>query len=205
MSSRVVVEPQDEWNERLVRNVHPPDWRNPTPSGRYDLVVVGAGTGGLITALVASSLGARVALVERHLMGGDCLNVGCVPSKALIRAARQVHSAREAAAYGLPEPPADAVDFKEVMRRVREIRARISHEDSAERYAKEFGIDVFLEAGMAGLLVPFRHQPTAVDAEALAALGDTALVLAAGRLGAARPAPAAIIRLAGRAARPDTR
>ncbi|MCB9725781.1 MAG: mercuric reductase [Spirochaetaceae bacterium] len=144
MSSRVVVEPQDEWNERLVRNVHPPDWRNPTPSGRYDLVVVGAGTGGLITALVASSLGARVALVERHLMGGDCLNVGCVPSKALIRAARQVHSAREAAAYGLPEPPADAVDFKEVMRRVREIRARISHEDSAERYAKEFDIDVFL-------------------------------------------------------------
>jgi pyruvate/2-oxoglutarate dehydrogenase complex dihydrolipoamide dehydrogenase (E3) component len=134
----------DEWNEQLVRNVHPPDWRNPTPEGRYNLVVIGAGTGGLITALIASSLGARVALIERHLMGGDCLNVGCVPSKAMIRGSQIVHDAREAAKFGMPTSEQDLGDFGEVMRRMREIRARISHEDSAQRYSEEFGVDIFL-------------------------------------------------------------
>ena len=71
------VLPADAHNETLVANVHPADCVNPTPpAGRYNLVVLGAGTAGLITSLVAASLGARVALVERHLMGGDCLNVG---------------------------------------------------------------------------------------------------------------------------------
>ncbi len=144
MSQSIKVEPVDEWNERLVENVHPPTWTNPTPAGRYNLVVIGAGTGGLITALIASSLGGRVALVERHLMGGDCLNVGCVPSKAVIRGAQIIHEAREAARFGMPATPEDLGDFGEVMRRMREIRARISHEDSAERYSEEFGIDVFL-------------------------------------------------------------
>jgi pyruvate/2-oxoglutarate dehydrogenase complex dihydrolipoamide dehydrogenase (E3) component len=151
MSETVRVEPPDEWNQALVRNVHPPDWTNPTPEGRYNLVVIGAGTGGLITALIASSLGARVALVERHLMGGDCLNVGCVPSKAVIRGAQIIHEAREAAKFGMPADASDLGDFGEVMRRMREIRARISHEDSAERYSKEFGIDIFLgDARFAG-------------------------------------------------------
>ncbi len=144
MAQPIQVLPNDEWNTQLVDNVHPPTWRNPTPSGRYNLVVLGAGTGGLITALIASSLGAKVALVERHLMGGDCLNVGCVPSKAVIRGAQIVHEAREAARFGMPGSAADAGDFGEVMRRMREIRARISHEDSAERYSEEFGIDIFL-------------------------------------------------------------
>jgi pyruvate/2-oxoglutarate dehydrogenase complex dihydrolipoamide dehydrogenase (E3) component len=144
MSETIRVEPMDEWNERLVQNVHPPTWQNPTPEGRYNLVVIGAGTGGLITALIASSLGARVALIERHLMGGDCLNVGCVPSKAVIRGAQIIHEARDAARFGMPASASDLGDFGEVMRRMREIRARISHEDSAERYSTEFGIDVFL-------------------------------------------------------------
>ena len=144
MTDTIRVEPQDEWNTQLVQNVHPPDWQNPTPEGRYNLVVVGAGTGGLITALIASSLGARVALIERHLMGGDCLNVGCVPSKAVIRGAQIVHEAREARRFGMPTTEADLGDFGEVMRRMREIRARISHEDSAERYSEEFGIDIYL-------------------------------------------------------------
>ena len=144
MSGPVRVEPFDEWNQQLVDNVHPASWQNPTPDGRYNLVVLGAGTGGLITALIASSLGAKVALVERHLMGGDCLNVGCVPSKAMIRGAQILHEAREAARFGMPTSPADLGDFSEVMRRMREIRARISHEDSAERYSSEFGIDVYL-------------------------------------------------------------
>ncbi|MYI74118.1 MAG: FAD-containing oxidoreductase, partial [Acidobacteria bacterium] len=73
--------PDDEHNRALVANVHPSEWRNPEPGGRYNIVVVGAGTAGLVTAAVAAGIGARVALVERHLMGGDCLNVGCVPSK----------------------------------------------------------------------------------------------------------------------------
>ena len=82
------VLPRDAHNEALVANVHPPAWANPAPAPRYNLVVLGAGTAGLVTALGAAGLGAKVALVERHLLGGDCLNVGCVPSKCLIRSSR---------------------------------------------------------------------------------------------------------------------
>jgi pyruvate/2-oxoglutarate dehydrogenase complex dihydrolipoamide dehydrogenase (E3) component len=177
MASMIRVEPVDEWNEQLVRNVHPPDWVNPTPAGRYDLVVLGAGTGGLITALIASSLGARVALIERHLMGGDCLNVGCVPSKAVIRGAQRIHDARLAAEFGMPASNADLGDFGEVMRRMREIRARISHEDSAERYSKEFGIDIHLgearfhgegRVEAAGRVLEYKKAVIATGARAIA-------------------------------------
>jgi len=143
MSGVVEVPPFDSHNRVLVANVHPADWVNPTPPGRYNLVAIGAGTAGLISSLIASSLGARVALVERHLMGGDCLNVGCVPSKALIRAAREVHAARCAAELGLGVPGDGLPDFSAAMERMRRIRARISHDDSAERYRKEFGVDVY--------------------------------------------------------------
>ena len=85
-SEPVTIAPMDEFNQQLVHNVHPPTWINPAPTGRYNVVVIGAGTAGLVTAAVAASLGAKVALIERHLMGGDCLNVGCVPSKGVIRA-----------------------------------------------------------------------------------------------------------------------
>jgi pyruvate/2-oxoglutarate dehydrogenase complex dihydrolipoamide dehydrogenase (E3) component len=136
-------EPRDRHDQALVANVHPPGWRNPVPRERYDLVVIGAGTAGLITSLVASSLGARVALVERHLMGGDCLNVGCVPSKALIRASRLVQESRRASQLGLLPARDERPDFARAMERMREIRARISHDDSAERYSHAFGVDVF--------------------------------------------------------------
>jgi pyruvate/2-oxoglutarate dehydrogenase complex dihydrolipoamide dehydrogenase (E3) component len=128
----VQVLPLDAHNAALVANVHPPDWKNPAPDGRYNLVVIGAGTAGLITSLVAASLGAKVALVERHLMGGDCLNVGCVPSKAVIRAAHLAHERGER-----------APDFAAAMERMREIRARISHDDSAKRYREEFGVEIY--------------------------------------------------------------
>src|SRR5438445_3940753 len=82
--------PTDEHNRTLLHNVHPPDWRNPEPAPRYNLVVIGAGTAGLVTAAGAAGLGARVALIERYLLGGDCLNVGCVPSKCVIRSSRVV-------------------------------------------------------------------------------------------------------------------
>jgi pyruvate/2-oxoglutarate dehydrogenase complex dihydrolipoamide dehydrogenase (E3) component len=138
------IHPMDEFNAELVRNVHPPDWKNPEPQGRYNLVVIGAGSAGLITAAVAAGLGARVALVERHHLGGDCLNVGCVPSKGVIRAARLVADARRAAELGLPLPRDAQLDFGAAMQRMRRIRAQISHEDAAKRYRDELGVDVFL-------------------------------------------------------------
>jgi pyruvate/2-oxoglutarate dehydrogenase complex dihydrolipoamide dehydrogenase (E3) component len=144
MTVQIAIQPADVHNEQLVANVHPADWKNPTPQDRYNLVVIGAGSAGLITAAIAAGLGARVALVERYLMGGDCLNVGCVPSKSLIRAARTIAEARHAEAFGLPIRASTEADFGAVMQRVRHIRARISHEDSARRYRDELGVDVFL-------------------------------------------------------------
>ena len=138
------IAPGDAHNARLVANVHPADWKNPVPEGRYHLVVVGAGTAGLITSLVAAGLGAKVALVERHLMGGDCLNVGCVPSKAVIRSARRVHEARQNGFMGLPLAGDSIPDFAGAMERMRQIRAHISDEDAAARYRDEFGVEVFL-------------------------------------------------------------
>lgn len=109
------------------RLVFPADYRNPETHGVYNLVVIGAGPAGLVVAMAAASLGARVALVERQAMGGDCLNVGCVPSKTLLAAS----------SAGLP--------FEAAMERVRAVRARIAHNDSVERYCRA-GVEVFLGA-----------------------------------------------------------
>ena len=141
--------PDDAFNRRLAANVHPPDWENPTPAGRYNLVVIGAGTAGLVTAAVAAGIGARVALVERRLMGGDCLNVGCVPSKAVVRAARVWAAARDGAEFGLTFPGGVERDFGAAMARMRRLRAAISRVDSAERY-RGLGVDVFLGEGRFG-------------------------------------------------------
>lgn len=138
--------PLDEHNRTLADNVHPPDWVNPEPARRYNLVVLGAGTAGLVAAAGAAGLGAKVALVEKKLLGGDCLNVGCVPSKALIRSARAAAEVRRAAEYGVRVPLGAAVDFAAVMERMRRLRARISPNDSARRL-RELGVDVFLGAG----------------------------------------------------------
>src|SRR6187455_1512050 len=93
------LQPFDIHNQLLLSNAHPPDWTNPEPAERYNLVVLGAGTAGLVSAAGAAGLGARVALIERDLMGGDCLNVGCVPSKAVISAARAAASVRKAGEF----------------------------------------------------------------------------------------------------------
>lgn len=138
----VEVRPEDEFNQKLLENVHPPDWVNPKSSGRYNLVVIGAGTAGLVPAAGAAILGARVALIERHLMGGDCLNYGCVPSKALIRAARVGHTISEAREFGI-EPQDTEVRFAEVMKRLRRVRADISPHDSAARF-RGLGADIYL-------------------------------------------------------------
>ena len=101
------VLPADPHDAVLLGNAHPPGWANPTPAERYDLVVIGGGTGGLVSAFGGAGLGARVALVERGLLGGDCLNYGCVPSKGTIRAARAAQAAREAEEFGVRTGPVE--------------------------------------------------------------------------------------------------
>ena len=140
------VFPRDSHNARLEKAVHPVDWTNPTPKDRYHLVVIGAGTAGLVTAAGAAGLGARVALIERHLMGGDCLNVGCVPSKGLIAPARHWARAR-AAQHDFHGPAVSGTgDFGAVMERMRRLRADLAPADSAERF-RGLGVDVFFGEG----------------------------------------------------------
>jgi pyruvate/2-oxoglutarate dehydrogenase complex dihydrolipoamide dehydrogenase (E3) component len=140
------IPPNDVHNQRLLGQVHPPDWINPEPAACYNLVVLGAGTAGLVAAAGAAGLGARVALVERRLMGGDCLNVGCVPSKALLRCAKTAAQVRAAAAFGVGVPPDVPVNFPAVMERMRRLRAEIAPHDSAARF-RDLGVDVFLGQG----------------------------------------------------------
>ena len=120
---------------------------------RFDrnLVVIGAGAGGLVTSYIAAAVRARVTLVEAKLMGGDCLNTGCVPSKALIRSARAAHDIRHAADFGLGGG-APAVDFRAVMARIRGVIDTIAPADSVERYTA-LGVDV--AAGHATIVDPW--------------------------------------------------
>lgn len=118
----------DRHDAQWRRLVHPVDYTNPTPRARYHLVVIGAGPAGLVTAIAAAGLGAHVALVERHAMGGDCLNVGCVPSKSLLE-----YTARHG----------ERSSFEDAFQWLRAVRARIAAHDSVERYLAA-GVDVFL-------------------------------------------------------------
>ncbi len=124
-------------DDLLAQNVHPPDWKNQTPATRYDLVVVGGGTAGLVSAIGAAGLGARVALIEREALGGDCLNTGCVPSKSLLESAMR-----------LKRDPSTMMGndiqfaFRVAMERMRGLRAAMSHHDSVTRLTQA-GIDVF--------------------------------------------------------------
>ena len=127
-----------------------PSWRNPAPRGPYHLLIIGAGPAGLIAARAAVRGGAKVALIERNLLGGSCLNNGCIPSKAILRTSRLYREMRDAEHFGGRVPGGIAVDFPAVMERVRRIRARLSERGSAERLAA-MGIDLhFGEARFAG-------------------------------------------------------
>lgn len=143
LSDELEVSPMDEHNVKLLDNVHPVDWVNPKETDSYTLVVIGAGAGGLVTAAGSAGIGAKVCIIEEHLMGGDCLNVGCVPSKALIRAARAVKDVHDSKQFGvnLSSPP--TVDFGKVMQRMRKIRADISKHDSCNRFSKDLGVAVY--------------------------------------------------------------
>lgn len=167
------VEPLDSHNQSLLREVGPRDRIQPIPASRYDLVVIGAGTAGLVTAAGAAGLGARVALVERHLMGGDCLNVGCIPSKALLRSAHAAAELGRAAGFGIPGPDRIA-DFRAVMERLRRLRAEIAPHDGVRRF-EQLGVDVFLgparfhdqsQVEVHGTRLPFRRAVIATGARA---------------------------------------
>jgi pyruvate/2-oxoglutarate dehydrogenase complex dihydrolipoamide dehydrogenase (E3) component len=139
---RVELLPADVHNERTINQGHPPNWQNPR-GGDSDLVVIGGGPAGLVAAQVAAASGHRVAMTERRLTGGTCVNFGCTPSKALIRSARAVHEARRGAdfGFGLNSPP--QVDFAKVMERVRRIRSMSSAGDAVQVLA-DSGVDVYL-------------------------------------------------------------
>ena len=168
--------PLDLHNAKLLACVRPPDWPQPVPISRYNLVVIGAGTAGLISAAAVAGLGGKVALIERHLLGGDCLNVGCVPSKMLIRTSRVYADLRNAQHFGARGPGQVEVDFELAMARMRRLRARISQHDSAKRF-RDLGVDVFFGAAhfsgldsvvVDGLTLRFQKALVATGARATA-------------------------------------
>ncbi len=134
--------PHDTYNATLLERCASPDWINPEPAPMYAMVAVGGGTAGLIVSVIAASLGAKVALIERGFMGGDCLVTGCVPSKSLLRSARLSYEMLHAPRWGLSSKEVNTDDFSAIMQRLRRIRADISVHDSLQRYT-ELGVDVF--------------------------------------------------------------
>ena len=152
--------PRDASEQSRVARLHPADWRNPTPVARYDLVIVGGGTAGLVAAHAAAALGVNVALIERQLLGGNCLNIGCVPSKALIRTSRLYAEMRHAEQFGAQSPADIKVDFAAVMQRMRIIRARLSRTSSVEELLNA-GVTVFF--GQAHFIGPDALHLDGVD------------------------------------------
>jgi len=141
--SAATIAPFDAPNRQTIAQGHPTDWQSPHPKDMYDLVVIGGGPAGLSASLVAASAGHTVAMVERNLTGGTCVNFGCTPSKSLLRAARAVFYAREGEKFGYMLNDAPRVDFAAVMTRVREMRAFSSSSDAVSVVAGA-GIDLFL-------------------------------------------------------------
>lgn len=173
MNNHGLLLADDGNDERLLQQVRPAGWANPVPRGRYHLVVIGGGTAGLVSAAAAAGLGARVALIESGMMGGDCLVSGCVPSKALLAAARCAAAVRNAGSYGVRINGSVQVDFEAVMERLRRIRADISPHDSAARF-QGLGVDVyFAKARFSG--------PRSVDVDGVRLEFSRAIIAAGSR------------------------
>ncbi len=126
----------------MLENLRPRGWKNPQIVTRYDLLIIGAGPAGLTAAYEAVRLGVKVAIIERSLLGGNCLNTGCVPSKTLIRTSRLYAEMRNAEDFGAAVPGEITIDFCAAMERVRQVRARIAREDSAKLLSAQ-GVDLF--------------------------------------------------------------
>ena len=148
-------------------------WQQPKQFDN-NLVVIGAGSGGLVTAYIAAAVKAKVTLIEKHKMGGDCLNTGCVPSKALIRSARFLAQVKQAKILGIHSANAE-FDFAEVMQRVQNVIKKIEPHDSVERYT-ELGVDVV--TGSAKIISPWQVEIT--TAEKTHIISTRAIVIAAG-------------------------
>lgn len=158
-------------------------WHKPAHFDR-NLIVIGAGSAGLVTAYIAAAVKASVTLIEREKMGGDCLNTGCVPSKTLIRSARQAHELQQADKYGLTGSGEMQVDFAAVMQRIKNVIAKIAPHDSVERYT-ELGVDC--RSGEARLISPWEVEITnAGHSERLSA---KSIVIASGGKPAVPPIP----------------
>jgi len=171
------ISPLDEHNTKFLDLLHPKKWVDPEPKPSYNLVVIGAGAGGLVSAAGAAGVGARVALIESHLLGGDCLTVGCVPSKALLRCAKAAAAVRSAAEFGVKVSGDVSVDFGFVMERMRRLRATIAPVDSAKRYSEKLGVDVFIGKGrFIGKNTIEVNGKTLTFAKAVVATGGTAAV-----------------------------
>jgi pyruvate/2-oxoglutarate dehydrogenase complex dihydrolipoamide dehydrogenase (E3) component len=134
--------PMDAYERKRLAAVRPEAWNNPEPSGPYQLLIVGAGPAGLAAACDAAALGASVALIERHQIGGTCFNTGCVPSKTLLRTAAVYAEMRDAARYGARMPADIQVDFAAAMTRLRRIRSHLTNTTSVRLLAAR-GVDVF--------------------------------------------------------------
>jgi len=158
-------------------------WPRPTHFDR-NLVVIGGGSAGLVTAYIAAAVKAQVTLVEQHALGGDCLNTGCVPSKALIRSARFLAQVKRSADFGIRSASAE-FDFAEVMERVQRVIAAIAPHDSVARYTG-LGVDVAL--GRARIVTPWQVEITGADGQ-LRSLTTRAIVIAAGARPAMPPIP----------------
>ncbi len=168
------LSPDDLYDQQVIANCHPPNYFNPSPEGKYNLVAIGAGAAGLVSAGGAGGLGAKSALIERVLTGGDCLNTGCVPSKAVIRAARAVYDLRIAKEFGVHLSSEPQIDFAGAMERMRRLRARISFVDSVERLTRKYNVDVYL--GEARFV-----SPTAIEVDGKRLVFDRAVIAAGGR------------------------
>jgi len=137
--------PKDKFNRKLVKEVFPKDWKNPPAAPLYDLVVIGAGPGGMTAAVLASNFNLKIALIEKHHMGGECLIAGCIPSKALLRSSRTVNEFLHANEMGVSVKEWE-VNFPKIMERVRNLRSSVGRFDEVTNFQK-MGIDVFLGNG----------------------------------------------------------
>ena len=141
----------DDINAAMYDNIRPLDWvnpeiPNPQTNGEaiYDMVCIGGGAAGMVTAAGTVYMGGKALMIERNFMGGDCLVTGCVPSKAFIKSASIAHKIKNGAEFGLEIEGEVKINFHKVMERMRRIRAEIAHHDSAENFSKQYGIDIML-------------------------------------------------------------